>query len=193
MNITKEILEYNTKHNLFIENRDESAKWFTYAQYYCHKHGMTDEIYINATSYFASIFLGGMGLSAGAEEFFQQKMEYDLVDYIGGFDFHNFSDDDKKKVFMKIFEWMETRAVEYEKMYSQHNAALPLEAIELLKRVKGNTYREKILNLMLDPQDTKFTKTTGKKEIRWNFKYTESKLWDKLEGENDRVKLMNLL
>lgn len=193
MEIKKEILKYNTEHQLFVETEDESAKWFTYAQYYGHTHEMTDPIYLNAFSYFASIFLGGWGLSAGAEEFFQQKMEYDLIDEIGGFDFHKFSDEEKMKILEKIFKYMKTEAIKYEKVYSKHNCRLSDEMYEAFMKIKGDTYREKLRELMLHPQHTKFKTTSGKHAIRWNFTYTECKLWEMIDGENDKEKLLNIL
>lgn len=169
-------------------------KWVNYTQYLYYKSGETDLVYRETFTYLATLILGGAGFSNGAEEYFNEKMEYDLVEYLGGYDFSDKSVNVQKQVCAQILGWLLENGKNYEKVISQHAVRLDDEHFQQLKNVEGNSYHEKIVWLMENKTSSEEVCTRkGVHRFTWNFTYSEELVWQELPGDSDREKLTGLL
>lgn len=193
--ITDEIRQYNKKQELYLDETSLSEQWASYAQYIFHQSGERDIIYLETFTYLSTIVLGDVGVSAGAEEYFTENLEYALIEYLEGYDFSDKTIPEQKKICAQIKEWLLENGEKYEKVISQHTVRLDAEHFTKLKNIKGKSYHEKIQWLMIHrtPSEKKFNTKAGEHRFTWNFTYSEERFWQGLPGGSDREKLIGLL
>jgi len=193
--ITKEIIEYNKKHELYHETQRPGEQEYVYASYYAHTHNMTDTVYLNTFSCLCSGIVGGMFMSVGSEYYFKEVLEYDAVDIVG-LDFEN--NEDKIKAIHKLFEWFSENAAKYEKSVFQHGVRLPKQYHDKLlkqKYIQEDTMVGKIRYLMANnpSSNQKVVNNPDKKNLSWKFTYSDEKLWNEIQGETDLEKLVSII
>lgn len=194
MELTEEIKQYNEKNCLYYASDDESEKWATYAQYYGHKHGMKDPVYLNLFSTMCSGLLGGMFISYQVEELFKERIEYDILERIG----FELPEDKKDDAFEKIFVFINNRGQSYERNIYQHVCSIPVYHRQILDEVKGNNHTAKVKWLLreMDLKNLPDEKTyfgADKVDFHFNLPYSINKKFMSIDSGSSSKKLIRLI
>ena len=145
----KELQEFLRKNNIFLDIVDNSTAWAAFAQYYGRKNGF-NPIHTASFAYMVSMFIGGMGISAGTDAYIKEEtVEKELLNTYNEINKQDITEETKVlKMFDAIVDLYTNRIhlFEYCSEWITFKAT-PTER-ELFKKVPGKTTREKFQHLM---------------------------------------------
>lgn len=152
-NVTDENLRVCLKENgINLDLVDNSTRWCAFAQYYGLKNGF-DLIKSTSFSYIVSLFMAGMGVSAGTEMYFkEEQLELDLIDSLNLIKSESSEEEEQvQNMFFKIFKLYSEDIAKYE--YATQSLSLKLTPSEMEKfqSVEGEGNKNKfkyLLNLI---------------------------------------------
>ena len=152
-NVTDEILKECLKENgINLDLVDNSTRWCAFAQYYALNHGF-GIVKSTSFSYMISLFMTGMGVSAGTEIYFKEdQLELDLVDSLNLIKSETSDEEEQaKSMFFKIFKVYDEDIVRYEFATQSLSLKLTPSEMEKFQSVEGQTNKDKfkyLLNLI---------------------------------------------
>ena len=145
----KELQEFLRKNYIHMDIVDNSTAWAAFAQYYGRKNGF-NPIHSSSFAYIVSMFLGGMGISAGTAAYIKEEtLELNLVDYYNQLQSEDSSETEKViKMFNHIFKVYSEDISEYE--YSTERLSFKLTPSEMKKfqSLEGKNNKEKFKTLL---------------------------------------------
>ena len=145
----KELQEFLRKNYIHMDIVDNSTAWAAFAQYYGRKNGF-NPIHSASFAYIVSMFLGGMGISAGTDAYIKEEtVEKELLNTYNEITKQNATEETKVlKMFDAIVDVYTNRIhlFEYCSEWITFKAT-PTER-ELFNRLPGRTAREKFHHLM---------------------------------------------
>lgn len=128
---------------------DNSTRWGAYAQKWAYEHDF-DLIHATSFAYMVSLFMTGMGISAGTEAYLkEEKLELDLVDFLNKIKGEiSHEDDQVRNMFEHIADVYMNHISEYE--YATERLSFKLTPSEMKKfqEVDGKNNKEKFKNLL---------------------------------------------
>ena len=145
------VLEQN---NIELSIVDNPTEWCAFAHVYGLKHGF-NPIHTASFAYMVSMFLGGIGISAGTDAYIKEEtIENDLLNTYNEI---NKQDTAEEKKVLKMFDAivdLYTNRIHLFEYCSEWISfkATPTER-ELLRKVPGKTTREKFHHLMNLPSE----------------------------------------
>ena len=152
-NVTDEILKECLKENgINLDIVDNSTRWCAFAQYYALNKGF-GIVKSTSFSYIVSLFMAGMGVSAGTEMYFKEdQLEVDLVDSLNLIK-SEYSDEEEqvKSMFFKIFKVYSEDIAKYEFATQSLSLKLTPSEMEKFQSVEGEGNKDKfkyLLNLI---------------------------------------------
>ena len=150
----KELQEFLRENYIHMDIVDNSTAWAAFAQYYGMKNGF-NPIHSSSFAYIVSMFLGGMGISAGTDAYIKEEtVEKDLLNTYNEINKQDTAEETKVlKMFDAIVDLYTNRIHLFE--YSSEwisCIATPTER-ELFRKLPGNTAREKFHHLMNLPSE----------------------------------------
>ena len=145
----KELQEVLRDNNIFFDIVDNSTAWAAFAQYHGRKNGF-NPIHSASFAYMVSMFIGGIGISAGTDAYIKEKtVENDLLNTYNEINKQDITEETKVlKMFDAIVDLYTNRIhlFEYCSEWITFKAT-PTER-ELFNKLPGNTAREKFHHLM---------------------------------------------
>ena len=145
----KELQEFLRKNNIFLDIVDNSTAWAAFAQYYGKKNGF-NPIHTTSFAYMISMFLGGIGISAGTDAYIKEEtIENDLLNTYNEINKQDVTEETKVlRMFDAIVDLYTNRIhlFEYCSEWISFKAT-PTER-ELFRKLPGETAREKFHLLM---------------------------------------------
>ena len=145
----KELQESLRKNYIHMDIVDNSTAWAAFAQYYGRKNGF-NPIHSSSFAYMVSMFLGGIGVSAGTDAYIKEKtVEKELLNTYDEINKQDITEETKVlKMFDAIVDLYTNRIhlFEYCSEWISFKAT-PTER-ELFRKIPGNTAREKFHYLM---------------------------------------------
>ena len=145
----KELQEFLRKNYVCLDIVDNSTAWAAFAQYYGMKNGF-NPIHSASFAYMVSMFLGGMGISAGTDAYIKEEtVEKELLNTYNEITKQNATEETKVlKMFDAIVDLYSNRIhlFEYCSEWITFKAT-PTER-ELFRKLPGKTAREKFQHLM---------------------------------------------
>lgn len=150
----KELQEFLRKNNIFLDIVDNSTAWAAFAHIYGLKHGF-NPIHSASFAYMVSMFLGGIGISAGTDAYIKEEtVEKELLNSYKEINKQDITEEMKVlKMFDAIVDLYTNRIhlFEYCSEWISFKAT-PTER-ELFRKIPGNTAREKFHYLMNLPSE----------------------------------------
>ena len=150
----KELQEFLRKNNIFLDIVDNSTAWAAFAQYYGRKNGF-NPIHSASFAYMVSMFIGGMGISAGTDVYIKEEtVENELLNTYNEINKQDTVEETKVlEMFDAIVDLYENRIhlFEYCSEWITFKAT-PTER-ELFRKLPGKTAREKFHHLMNLPSE----------------------------------------
>jgi len=148
--VTDEILnEFLKENGISLQIVDNSTRWCAFAQCYAHEHSF-DVVKATSFAYMVSLFMTGMGISAGTEMYFkEEQLEYDLLEKLNEIKSNESSEEIQvKEMFKCIFLTYQRDISKYE--YSTERLSLRLTPSEMEKfqHVNGKNNKEKFKRLL---------------------------------------------
>lgn len=145
----KELQEFLRENNIFLDIVDNSTAWAAFAHIYGLQHGF-NPIHTASFAYMVSMFLGGMGISAGTDAYIKEEtVENDLLNTYNEINKQDITEETKVlRMFDAIVDLYTNRIhlFEYCSEWISFKAT-PTER-ELFNKLPGNTAREKFQYLM---------------------------------------------
>ena len=145
----KELQELLRKNNIFLDIVDNSTAWAAFAHLYGLKQGF-NPIHTASFAYMVSMFLGGMGISAGTDSYIKEEtVENDLLNTYNEINKQDITEEKKVlRMFDAIVDLYTNRIhlFEYCSEWITFKAT-PTER-ELFRKIPGKTAREKFHHLM---------------------------------------------
>ena len=145
----KELQEFLRKNYIHMDIVDNSTAWAAFAQYYGRKNGF-NPTHSASFAYMVSMFLGGMGISAGTDAYIKEEtIEKELLNTYNEINKQDITEEKKVlKMFDAIVDLYTNRIhlFEYCSEWISFKAT-PTER-ELFNKLPGNTAREKFHYLM---------------------------------------------
>ena len=145
----KELQEFLRENYIYMDIVDNPTAWAAFAQYYGRKNGF-NQIHSASFAYMISMFLGGMGISAGTDAYIKEEtIEKELLDTYNEINKQDTAEETKVlKMFDAIVDLYTNRIhlFEYCSEWITFKAT-PTER-ELFRKLPGNTAREKFHHLM---------------------------------------------
>ena len=140
------ILERN---NIELSIVDNPTEWCAFAHSYGLKHGF-NPIHTASFAYMVSMFLGGMGISAGTDAYIKEEtVEEDLLNTYNEINKQDITEETKVlKMFDAIVDLYTNRIHLFEYCSEWISFRLTPTERELFKKVPGKTTREKFQHLM---------------------------------------------
>ncbi len=128
---------------------DNSTRWCAFAHYYAFQYKFN---MVKATSfaYMVSLFIGGMGISAGTEMYFkEEKIELFLMDRLNDIKSKKESEEDQiVEMFRNIF-WLYKRHIsEYEYATERLSFKMTPSEMEKFQSIEGKTNKDKFKYLL---------------------------------------------
>ena len=150
----KELQEFLRENKICLDIVDNSTAWAAFAQYYGRKNGF-NQIHSASFAYMVSMFLGGMGISAGTDAYIKEEtVEKDLLNTYNEINKQDITEEKKVlKMFDAIVDLYTNRIhlFEYCSEWITFKAT-PTER-ELFRKIPGKTAREKFHHLMNLPSE----------------------------------------
>lgn len=145
----KELQEFLRKNNIFLDIVDNSTAWAAFAHIYGLKHGF-NPIHSASFAYMVSMFLGGMGISAGTDAYIKEEtIEQELLDTYNEINKQNVTEETKVlKMFDAIVDLYTNRIHLFEYCSERINFKVTPTERELFRKLPGGTAREKFHHLM---------------------------------------------
>ena len=145
----KELQEFLRENNIFLDIVDNSTAWAAFAHIYGLQHGF-NPIHTASFAYMVSMFLGGIGISAGTDAYIKEEtVENDLLNTYNEINKQDITEETKVlRMFDAIVDLYTNRIhlFEYCSEWITFKAT-PTER-ELFRKLPGNTAREKFQYLM---------------------------------------------
>ena len=140
------VLERN---NIELSIVDNPTEWCAFAHSYGLKHGF-NPIHTASFAYMVSMFLGGMGISAGTDAYIKEEtVENDLLNTYNEINKQDITEETKVlKMFDAIVDLYTNRIHLFEYCSEWISFRLTPTERELFKKVHGKTTREKFQHLM---------------------------------------------
>ena len=140
------VLERN---NIELSIVDNPTEWCAFAHSYGLKHGF-NPIHTASFAYMVSMFLGGMGISAGTDAYIKEEtVEEDLLNTYNEINKQDITEETKVlKMFDAIVDLYTNRIHLFEYCSEWISFRLTPTERELFKKVPGKTTREKFQHLM---------------------------------------------
>ena len=140
------VLEQN---NIELSIVDNPTEWCAFAHSYGLKHGF-NPIHTASFAYMVSMFLGGMGINAGADAYIKgETVEEDLLNTYNEINKQDITEETKVlKMFDAIVDLYTNRIHLFEYCSEWISFKLTPTERELFKKVPGKTTREKFQHLM---------------------------------------------
>ena len=150
----KELQELLRKNNIFLDIVDNSTAWAAFAHIYGLKHGF-NPIHSASFAYMVSMFLGGIGISAGTDAYIKEEtVENDLLNTYNEITKQNATEETKVlKMFDAIVDLYTNRIHLFEYCSEWITFRLTPTERELFRKLPGNTAREKFQHLMNLPSE----------------------------------------
>ena len=145
----KDLQEFLKENNIFLDIVDNSTRWCAFAHYYGLKNGF-NSIHCASFAYMVSMFLGGIGISAGTDAYIKEEtVEKELLNTYNEINKQDIMEETKVlKMFDAIVDLYTNRIhlFEYCSEWISFKAT-PTER-ELFRKLPGKTTREKFQHLM---------------------------------------------
>ena len=150
----KELQEFLRENKICLDIVDNSTAWAAFAQYYGRKNGF-NPIHTASFAYMVSMFLGGIGISAGTDAYIKEEtVEKELLNTYNEINKQDITEETKVlKMFDAIVDLYTNRIhlFEYCSEWITFKAT-PTER-ELFRKIPGKTAREKFHHLMNLPSE----------------------------------------
>ena len=145
----KELQEFLRENYIHMDIVDNSTAWAAFAQYYGMKNGF-NQIHSVSFAYMVSMFIGGMGISAGTDAYIKEKtVENDLLNTYNEINKQDITEETKVlKMFDAIVDLYTNRIHLFEYSSERINFRLTPTERELFSKLPGKTAREKFQHLM---------------------------------------------
>ena len=150
----KELQEFLRKNYIHMDIVDNSTAWAAFAQYYGRKNGF-NPIHSASFAYIVSMFLGGMGISAGTDAYIKEEtVEKELLTSYNEINNQDVSEEMKVlKMFDAIVDLYTNRIHLFEYSSEWISFKVTPTERELFRKLPGNTAREKFHHLMNLPSE----------------------------------------
>lgn len=150
----KELQEFLRKNNIFLDIVDNSTAWAAFAHIYGLKHGF-NPIHTASFAYMVSMFLGGIGISAGTDAYIKEEtVENELLNTYNEITKQDATEETKVlKMFDAIVDLYSNRIHLFEYCSERINFKVTPTERELFNRLPGKTAREKFHHLMNLPSE----------------------------------------
>ena len=150
----KELQEFLRKNYIHMDIVDNSTAWAAFAQYYGRKNGF-NPIHSLSFAYMVSMFLGGMGISAGTGAYIKEEtVEKELLNTYNEINNQDVSEEMKVlKMFDAIVDLYTNRIHLFEYCSEWISFKVTPTERELFNRLPGKTAREKFHHLMNLPSE----------------------------------------
>ena len=150
----KELQEFLRKNYIHMDIVDNSTAWAAFAQYYGRKNGF-NPIHSSSFAYMVSMFLGGMGISAGTGAYIKEEtVEKELLNTYNEINNQDVSEEMKVlKMFDAIVDLYTNRIHLFEYCSEWISFKVTPTERELFNRLPGKTAREKFHHLMNLPSE----------------------------------------
>lgn len=145
----KELQEFLRKNYIHMDIVDNSTAWAAFAQYYGRKNGF-DLTHSASFAYMVSMFIGGMGISAGTDAYIKEEtVENDLLNTYNEINKQDITEEKKVlKMFDAIVDLYTNRIHLFEYCSERLNFKVTPTERELFRKIPGKTAREKFHHLM---------------------------------------------
>ena len=145
----KELQEFLRKNYIHMDIVDNSTAWAAFAQYYGRKKGF-NLIHTASFAYIVSMFLGGMGISAGTDAYIKEEtVEKELLTSYNEINNQDVSEEMKVlKMFDAIVDLYTNRIHLFEYCSEWISFKVTPTERELFRKLPGKTAREKFHYLM---------------------------------------------
>ena len=150
----KELQEFLRENYIHMDIVDNSTAWAAFAQYYGRKNGF-NPIHTASFAYMVSMFIGGMGISAGTDAYIKEEtVEKELLNTYNEITKQNATEETKVlKMFDAIVDLYTNRIHLFEYCSERLNFKVTPTERELFKKLPGKTAREKFHHLMNLPSE----------------------------------------
>ena len=150
----KELQEFLRENKICFDIVDNSTAWAAFAQYYGRKNGF-NPIHTASFAYMVSMFLGGMGISAGTDAYIKEEtVEKELLNTYNEITKQNATEETKVlKMFDAIVDLYTNRIHLFEYCSEWITFRLTPTERELFRKLPGKTTREKFHHLMNLPSE----------------------------------------
>ena len=150
----KELQEFLRENKICFDIVDNSTAWAAFAQYYGRKNGF-NPIHTASFAYMVSMFLGGMGISAGTDAYIKEEtVEKDLLNTYNEINKQDITEEKKVlKMFDAIVDLYTNRIHLFEYCSEWISFRLTPTERELFRKLPGKTTREKFHHLMNLPSE----------------------------------------
>ena len=150
----KELQEFLRENYIHMDIVDNSTAWAAFAQYYGRKNGF-NPIHSASFAYIVSMFLGGMGISAGTGAYIKEEtVEKELLNTYNEINNQDVSEEMKVlKMFDAIVDLYTNRIHLFEYSSEWISFKVTPTERELFRKLPGNTAREKFHHLMNLPSE----------------------------------------
>lgn len=145
----KELQEFLRENNIFLDIVDNSTAWAAFAHYYGLQHGF-NPIHTASFAYMVSMFIGGMGISAGTDAYIKEEtVEQELLNTYNEINKQDVTEETKVLEMFDAIVDLYTNRIHLFEYCSEWISfkATPTER-ELFKKLPGKTTREKFQHLM---------------------------------------------
>ena len=145
----RELQEFLRKNNIFLDIVDNSTAWAAFAHNYGLKQGF-NPIHSASFAYMVSMFLGGIGISAGTDAYIKEgSVEKELLNTYNEINKQDVTEETKVlRMFDAIVDLYTNRIHLFEYCTEWITfKATPTER-ELFRKIPGKTAREKFQHLM---------------------------------------------
>ena len=145
----KELQEFLRKNYIHMDIVDNSTAWAAFAQYYGRKNGF-NQIHSASFAYMVSMFLGGMGISAGTDAYIKEEtVEKELLNTYNEINKQDVTEEMKVlKMFDAIVDLYTNRIHLFEYSSEWISFKVTPTERELFRKLPGKTAREKFHHLM---------------------------------------------
>ena len=145
----KELQEFLRENEICLDIVDNSTAWASFAQYYGMKNGF-NPIHSSSFAYMVSLFLGGMGISAGTDAYIKEEtVEKELLNTYNEINNQDVSEEMKVlKMFDAIVDLYTNRIHLFEYCSEWISFKVTPTERELFRKLPGKTTREKFHHLM---------------------------------------------
>lgn len=150
----KELQEFLRKNNIFLDIVDNSTAWAAFAHIYGLKHGF-NPIHSASFAYMVSMFLGGIGISAGTDAYIKEEtVEKELLNSYKEINKQDITEEMKVlKMFDAIVDLYTNRIHLFEYCSEWISFKVTPTERELFRKLPGKTTREKFHHLMNLPSE----------------------------------------
>ena len=150
----KELQEFLRENEICLDIVDNSTAWAAFAQYYGRKNGF-NPIHSASFAYMVSMFLGGIGISAGTDAYIKEETAVkELLNTYNEINKEDSAEETKVlRMFDAIVDLYTNRIHLFEYCSEWITFRLTPTERELFRKLPGKTTREKFQHLMNLPSE----------------------------------------